>query len=241
MNRTLATALRVLRQLRHDHRTVALLLVVPVFLMALVSWIFPAPVFDRIGLAMLGVFPFITMFLVTSIATLRERQTGTLERLLSMPLRKADFILGYQLAFAVVALVQSALAVGVAVTLLGLDLTGPVWMAVVVAMSVAQLGTALGLAISALAQSEFQAVQFMPAIVIPQLFLCGLFVPREQLNEVLNPISDALPLSYAVDVLQGVALEPTISQGTWAKLGVVWAFVLGSVVVGSLTLRRRSP
>lgn len=240
MSRTLATALRVLRQLRHDHRTVALLLVVPVFLMALVSWIFPAPVFDRIGLAMLGVFPFITMFLVTSIATLRERQTGTLERLLSMPLRKADFILGYLLAFAVVALLQSVLAVTVAVTLLDLDLAGPIWMAVLVAMSVAQLGTALGLAVSALAQSEFQAVQFMPAIVIPQLFLCGLFIPREQLNDVLNPLSDVMPLSYAVDVLQGVAREQQISTDTWGRLAVVWAFTLGSVIIGSLTLRRRS-
>lgn len=240
MSPTLATAKRVLRQLTHDHRTMALLLLVPVFLMALVSWIFPAPVFDRIGLAMLGIFPFITMFLVTSIATLRERQTGTLERLLSMPMRKVDFIVGYQLAFAAISLVQSALAVGVAVWLLGLDFVGPIWVAVLVAMSVAQLGTALGLAVSALAQSEFQAVQFMPAMVIPQLFLCGLFVPREQLNDVLNPISDALPLSYAVDVLQRVSVESAISTETWAKIGVVWAFVVGSVVVGSLTLKRRS-
>jgi len=240
MNFTLATAKRVLRQLTHDRRTMALLLLVPVFLMALVSWIFPAPVFDNIGLAMLGIFPFITMFLVTSIATLRERQTGTLERLLSMPMRKVDFILGYQLAFAAVSLLQSVLAVGVAVWLLGLDFVGPIWMAVLVAMSVAQLGTALGLAVSALAQSEFQAVQFMPAMVIPQLFLCGLFVPREQLNDILNPISDVLPLSYAVDVLQRVSIERSISGETWTKIGVVWAFVVGSVVVGSLTLKRRS-
>lgn len=240
MNLILATAKRVLRQLTHDHRTMALLLLVPVFLMALVSWVFPAPVFDRIGLAMLGIFPFITMFLVTSIATLRERQTGTLERLLSMPMRKVDFIVGYQLAFAAISLLQSLLAVAVAVLLLGLDFVGPVWMAVLVAMSVAQLGTALGLAVSALAQSEFQAVQFMPAIVIPQLFLCGLFVPRAELNDILNPISDLLPLSYAVDVLQRVSLETSISGETWTKLGVVWAFVVGSVVVGSLTLKRRS-
>lgn len=240
MSLTMATANRVLRQLTHDHRTMALLLLVPVFLMALVSWVFPAPVFDHIGLAMLGIFPFITMFLVTSIATLRERQTGTLERLLSMPMRKVDFIVGYQLAFAAISLVQSVLAVGVAVWLLGLDFVGPVWMAVLVAMSVAQLGTALGLAVSALAQSEFQAVQFMPAIVIPQLFLCGLFVPRAELNDILNPISDVLPLSYAVDVLQRVSLEASVSGETWTKLGVVWAFVIGSVVVGSLTLKRRS-
>jgi ABC transporter DrrB family efflux protein len=240
MSRTIATMQRVLMQLRNDHRTMALLLLVPVFLMALVSWVFSAQVFDHIGLAMLGIFPFITMFLVTSIATLRERQTGTLERLLSMPLRKVDFILGYQLAFAVVSLAQSALAVGVAVWLLGLDFSGPMWMAFFVAMSVAQLGTALGLAVSALAQSEFQAVQFMPAIVIPQLFLCGLFVPREQLNSILNPISDLLPLSYAIDVLQRVAVETSVSGETWAKLGIIWAFVVGSVAVGSLTLRRRS-
>lgn len=240
MNLVLATAKRVLRQLTHDHRTMALLLLVPVFLMALVSWVFPAHVFDTIGLSMLGIFPFITMFLVTSIATLRERQTGTLERLLSMPMRKVDFIVGYQLAFAVISLLQSVLAVGVAVWLLGLDFVGPIWMAVLVAMSVAQLGTALGLAVSALAQSEFQAVQFMPAIVIPQLFLCGLFVPREQLNSILNPLSDALPLSYAVDVLQRVSVESTISGDTWTKIAIVWAFVAGGVIIGSLTLKRRS-
>ena len=218
----------------------ALLLLVPVLLMALVSWVFPARVFDHIGLSMLGIFPFITMFLVTSIATLRERQTGTLERLLSMPLRKVDFIVGYQLAFAAISLAQSVLAVGVAVLVLGLDFVGPVWMAVLVAMSVAQLGTGLGLAVSALAQTEFQAVQFMPAIVIPQLFLCGLFVPREELNAILNPISDALPLSYAVDVLQRVSVETSVSTETWTKLAVVWTFVIGSVIVGALTLKRRS-
>lgn len=238
--RTLTTATRVLRQLRHDHRTVALMLVVPVFLMALVSWVFSAQTFQLIGLSMLGIFPFITMFLVTSIATLRERQSGTLERLLSMPTGKVDFILGYQLAFGVVSLVQSVLAVTVAVYALGLEFAGPIGVAIFVAMSVAQLGTALGLAVSALAQSEFQAVQFMPAVVIPQLFLCGLFVPRDSLNDVLGPISDVLPLSYAVDALQRVSREVEISADTWANLATVWGFVIGGLVVGALTLRRRT-
>ena len=240
MNRTLATATRVLRQLRHDHRTMALLIIVPVLLMALVSWVFPAPVYARIGLLMLGIFPFITMFLVTSIATLRERQTGTLERLLSMPLGRIDFILGYQLAFGVVSLVQALVAVLVGVYLLGLTFAGPMWMAMLVAMSVAQLGTSLGLAVSALAQTEFQAVQFMPAIVIPQFFLCGLFVPREQLNEVLRPLSNAMPLSYAVDVLARISEAASLDADAWRKFGVIWCFVAGSVAIGSLTLRRRS-
>ncbi len=240
MNRTVGTATRVLKQLRHDHRTMALLMLVPVLLLALVSWIFPKPVFDHIGLAMLGIFPFITMFLVTSIATLRERQSGTLERLLSMPLRKFDFIIGYQLAFAVLSLVQSLIAVGVAVWLLNLHFAGPTWMAILVAMSVAQMGTALGLALSALAQTEFQAVQFLPAVIIPQLFLCGLAIPRDQLNDVLRPLSDVLPLSYAVDVLNGVSNEATLSSETWMKFGVIWAFVLVFISIGSLTLKRRS-
>ncbi len=240
MNRITSTAQRVLKQLRHDRRTMALLMIVPVFLMALVSWIFPQPVFDRIGLSMLGIFPFITMFLVTSIATLRERQSGTLERLLSMPMRKVDFIIGYQLAFAVLSLLQSLIAVGVAVWWLDLQFAGPKWMAIVVAMSVAQLGTALGLALSALAQTEFQAVQFLPAVIIPQLFLCGLFVPRDSLNHILQPISNLLPLSYAVDVLNGVSAQATLSSEVWWKFGVIWAFVVGCVVIGSLTLKRRS-
>ncbi len=240
MTRTLATAVRVLKQLRHDHRTIALLIAVPLFLMTLVSWVFSAHVFQSIGLLMLGIFPFITMFLVTSIATLRERQTGTLERLLSMPLGKADFILGYQAAFAAVSLVQSLTTVLYAVYVLNLQCAGPLWMVVLVALSVAQLGTALGLAVSALAQSEFQAVQFMPAIIIPQFFLCGLFVPREQLNGALNLVSDFMPLSYAVDVLARMTTESSISAETWQKFGVIWLFVIGSVAVGALTLRRRS-
>ena len=240
MNRTLATAIRVLRQLRHDHRTMALLVAVPVLLMALVSWVFPAHVYARIGLLMLGIFPFITMFLVTSIATLRERQSGTLERLLAMPMGRADFILGYQLAFAVISLVQALVAVLVGVLLLGLTVAGPIWMAVLLAMTVAQLGTALGLAVSALAQTEFQAVQFMPAIVIPQFFLCGLFVPRDQLNAVLSPLSDVMPLSYAVDVLARLTTASTLDADAWRKFAIIWVFVVGSVVIGSLTLRRRS-
>ena len=112
-------------------------------------------------------FPFIVMFLVTSVTTLRERASGTLERLLAMPMGKLDFLLGYAIAFGLVAAVQSALAVGVSVGLLGLDVVGPVWLLLVVAVADAVLGSALGLFVSAFARTEFQAVQFMPALVLP--------------------------------------------------------------------------
>ncbi|MGN6090056.1 MAG: ABC transporter permease, partial [Actinomycetales bacterium] len=173
---TLATARRVLLQLRHDPRTVGLLLVVPLVLMALLWWVYRdnPVVFDRIGPALLGVFPFVVMFLVTSVATLRERTSGTLERLLTMPVGKGDLVVGYGLAFGLLAIVQAVLASILVLGPLGLHLAGSAVLLVVVAVLDALLGMALGLAVSALAATEFQAVQFMPALVLPQFLLCGL-------------------------------------------------------------------
>ncbi|HYO19504.1 MAG TPA: ABC transporter permease, partial [Dermatophilaceae bacterium] len=165
---TMATAARVLAQVRHDHRTLALLMVVPCVLMGLLAWIYlNTPVFDAIGAPLLGIFPFLIMFLVTSIATLRERQSGTLERLLAMPLGKADLIGGYALAFGLLAAVQAIIASTFALLVLGLDVAGPAWLLILVAVVDCLLGTALGLFLSAFAATEFQAVQFLPAFVLP--------------------------------------------------------------------------
>ena len=202
---TFAVATRVLTQIRRDHRTAAMLLVLPCLLMTLLWWMFvdsPVQFFDQLGPGLLALFPFIIMFLVTSVTTLRERSSGTLERLLAMPMGKLDFLLGYAIAFGVVAAIQSALAVALSVGLLGLDVQGPVWLLTVVAIADAVLGSALGLFVSAFATTEFQAVQFMPAFVVPQILLCGLFIPREQLPPVLEAISNVLPLSYATDAMQ---------------------------------------
>jgi ABC-2 type transport system permease protein len=239
---TVAVAVRVLTQLRRDHRTMAMLLVVPALLVTLLWWMFEesGPVFDRIGPALVALFPFIVMFLVTSVTTLRERSSGTLERLLAMPMGKLDFLLGYAIAFGVVAAVQSALAVAVSVGFLDLDVRGPVLLLGVVAIADAVLGTALGLFVSAFAQTEFQAVQFMPVVVIPQILLCGLLIARDQLPEVLSTISDALPLSYAVDAMQELT-RTTRTGDVWADLAVVSAFVVGGLALGAATLRRRTP
>ena len=240
---TLAVAGRVLTQLRRDHRTMALLLVLPSALMTLVWWMFkdsPAPVFDGLAPGLLAMFPFIIMFLVTSVTTLRERSSGTLERLLSMPMGKLDFLLGYAIAFGVVAAVQSAVAVGLSVGFLGLELAGPTWLLVVVAIVDALLGTTLGLFVSAFAQTEFQAVQFMPAIVIPQILLCGLFVARDQLPPVLESISNVLPLSYAVDAMNLLVISDATGE-VWRNIGIVAAFSLVGLGLGAATLKRRTP
>ena len=239
--RMLATAGRVLGQLRHDPRSIALMLVAPSLLVGLFAWLFSDQdgVFDRFGGAILALFPFIVMFLITSITTLRERRSGTLERLMTTPLGKADFILGYALAFGLMALLQAVITVSFAVGVCGLTVDGELWQLGLVAVVDALLGTALGLLASAFAQTEFQAVQFMPLLVFPQIILGGLFMPRDQMPDVLHAISDWLPLSYAIDTINAV----TAGDDGWdvyRPLLVVVAFGVGALVLASLTLRRRT-
>ncbi|MEX2290436.1 MAG: ABC transporter permease [Mycobacteriales bacterium] len=239
---TLATARRVLQQLRADHRTVAMLLVVPVVLLTLLRYVFqdqPAT-FDRIGGPLLALFPFTTMFLVTSVAMLRERTSGTLERLLSMPVGKGDLLTGYALAFGLVAVVQTSLAAGTALGPLGLEVAGSAALVVLLAVLDALLGTALGLLLSAFARSEFQAVQFLPAVVLPQVLLCGLFVPRQAMATPLQWLSEAFPLTYAVQGMQRVSASADITSGLLTDLGVITGCVVLFIALGAATLPRRS-
>ncbi|MEO3753339.1 ABC transporter permease [Streptomyces sp. B6B3] len=242
LSRTTATARRVLRQLSHDRRTVALLLLVPVFLLTLLYYVYDSDpgAFDFIGSSLLGIFPMITMFLVTSIATLRERTQGTLERLLVMPLGKGDLIAGYALAFGVFAVLQASVATGVALWFLDLDVQGSPWLLLVVALLNALLGTALGLFVSAFAASEFQAVQFLPAIIFPQLLLCGLFAPRESMQPVLEYASNVLPMSYSVDGMNEVLRSSEITGDYVRDLIIVAGVALGVLTLGAATLRRRT-
>jgi ABC-2 type transport system permease protein len=240
--RLLATTRRVLTQLRRDPRTMALLLLVPLLLLWLLELVFDGSpgTFDRIGPALLALFPFVAMFLVTSVATLRERTSGTLERLLSMPLGKLDLLFGYGLAFGIVAVVQAMLASALVLGPLGLDVAGPTWLLVVVAVSDAVLGCALGLFVSAFARTEFQAVQFIPAVVLPQFLLCGLLVPREQLGPVLEAISAFLPLSYAVDAMQRLTVDAGVSGRLVLDIGIVILAIVLALTFGAATLRRRT-
>ena len=225
---TLATAARVLTQLRRDHRTLALLLVVPCVLLTLLRYLYddqPA-VFDAVGGPLLALFPFTTMFLVTSVAMLRERTTGTLERLLTTPLGKGDLLVGYALAFGAVAVVQTTLASALALGPLGLDLAASPGLVLLLAVLDALLGMSLGLLLSAFARTEFQAVQFLPAFVLPQLLLCGLFAPRSGMATPLRLLSDAFPLTYAVDGMQELARRSEVSSDLALDLAVVAAATL---------------
>ena len=238
---TAATARRVLTQLRHDKRTIALVVLLPCVLIGLIAWMFNGtPVLDQFGPLLVGLFPMIVMFLVTSVATLRERTSGTLERLMTLPIGRGDVVVGYALAFAVLASVQALVIVGFAVGVCGMDVAGPFGLVVLVAVLDAVLGCALGLGASALAKTEFQAVQLMPLVLFPQLITCGLLMPRDEMPTLLEWISRVLPLTYALDAMQQLA-----AGGTWTDVrgdvAVIAGFIVGALVVGAATLRRRTP
>jgi ABC-2 type transport system permease protein len=238
-----ATAARVLRQVRHDPRTVALLLLVPAALLTLLRYVLDGRplVFQHIGAPLCGLFPFIVMFLITSIAMLRERTTGTLERLMTLPLAKADILCGYALAFGVLAAAQAVVVCSTGFGPLGLDAPHGVWLVAALAVANAILGMALGLLVSAFARTEFQAVQFMPVFVLPQLMLCGLFAARSQMASGLEAVSALLPFTYAFDALSRATSPAPLGPALVADVMVIAGATLLSLALGSVTLRRRTP
>ena len=159
---------------------------------------------------------------------------------MTMPLAKLDLLLGYGLAFAAVAAVQASITSAVAFGLLDLHVSGPVWVVILLAVANAALGMALGLFASAFARTEFQAVQFMPAFVVPQILLCGLIVPRDRMANVLQWVSKVLPLTWAYDALAHAVRGDVGGVVARDALIVVGAMLL-ALALGATTLRRRTP
>ena len=236
-----ATMQRIFSQLRRDHRTVAMMILLPALLTVTMRYVFDSrSAFERIAPSLLAIFPFIIMFLITSVATLRERTTGTLERLMTMPIGKLDLLLGYAFAFGIFAIVQVGLAAALAVAWLGLDIAGALSLLIGVAALDALLGMALGLFVSAFARTEFQAVQFMPLLAAPQILVCGLFTPRSHMAAPLSWFSDVMPLSYAVDGVKIVAGSTAITGDLMRDIGIVAGCTVLVLALGAGTLRRRT-
>jgi len=237
----IATAGRVLNQLHHDRRTLALILVVPPVLITILKYVFEdqEQLFSGLAPMILGIFPLVIMFLVTSIATLRERSTGTLDRLMTMPISKLDFVFGYALAFSALAFLQACIASLVVLGLLDVTVLGGTLPVLVTAVLSAFLGTTLGLFVSAFATSEFQAVQFMPAIIMPQLLTCGLFVAREHMAAPLQWFANVMPLTYSVDAMKEVTLRAAWTGRLTRDLLVVVGFGVAALVLGAVTIRRQ--
>ena len=238
--KTFATGMRVLSQLRHDPRTIGLILLVPTVLMVVMRYVFndSTITFDAFAPIILGIFPFIVMFIVTSITMLRERTTGTLERLMTLPLAKLDLLLGYALAFGILAICQAALASFVTLNWLDASIQGSVGLIILIALLAGLLGMSLGLFVSAFANTEFQAVQFMPALVFPQLLTSGLFVQRDSMAKLLQWFADVMPLTYVVDAMKRVTTDSSWTAGLASDVWVIVGFSMAALVLSAATLRR---
>lgn len=244
-----ATTLRILRQLAGDRRSVALILLVPILVITLMYFMFenaphrpgsPTP-FHNACLILLGLFPLFVMFIITSITMQRERASGTLERILTTPLRRLDLLIAYGTAFSIAAAAQAILACIVSFWLLGFDTAGsPVWVFVIAIVN-AVLGVGLGLLCSAFARTEFQAVQFIPLVMVPQLLLAGIIVPRALMAHWLQWISDVLPASYALEALQQVGAHPQLTGTAVRDILVVMGFAIAALCLAAATLRRQTP
>lgn len=244
-----ATTFRILRQLVADRRSIAMIVLVPILVITLMYFMFqnaPKPArgvspFQNACLILLGLLPLIVMFLITSISMQRERVSGTLERILTTPLRRLDLLAAYGTAFSLAAAAQATIACVLAFSLLGFDTAGsPIWV-FVIAIANAVLGVGLGLLCSAFARTEFQAVQFMPVVIVPQLLLCGIIVPRDMLPDWLQWISNVLPASYALEALREVGRHPELTATAVRDIAVVIGFAVMALGLAAATLRRRTP
>ncbi len=241
ITKTLSTSVRVLRQLGHDPRTLALLFIVPPMLLTILKYVFQnePSTFNSIAPMLLGVFPMTMMFLITSVVTLRERTTGTLDRLMTTPMAKTDFIFGYAIAFSFLGFCQALISGGVMLGILKVTVMGGVLPTLIAVVFAAFLGTSLGLFLSAFATSEFQAIQFMPAFLFPQLLTCGLFVARTSMAQPLQWFADIMPLTYSVDAMKKVTIHSGMTGEYVRDLLVVASFGIVALILGSITIRRQ--
>ena len=246
--RRTASVVRIAAQLRGDPRTVALILVVPALLLTLLYFVFvdaperpgAGPAFDSIGPIMLAVLPMMLLFIVTSVVMLRERTSGTLERIMTTPLRRLNLLASYALVFGLLAIAQSAILSALLLGPLGVPIAGPWWAFLVLAFLSAVVGVALGLLASAFARTEFQAVQFMPLVIGPQIFLCGLLVATDDMPVPLARISAVLPMTWAVDVVTDLVEHAGIGSGSALKMAALAVLAVVLLVVAAASMPRQA-
>jgi len=230
---------RVIRQLIRDRRTIVLIVVVPLVVMTLIGLSFPeGNVLNYIAPALLATLALFFSFLLTGISFLRERSQGTMERLMASPVSRLDIVVGYLFGFFIFALTQTLIILLFTIYVLGVHYYGDLWQIFVFQVVVITVAVNLGIFISTFARNEFQMVQFIPLIILPQVFLCGVIWPMEQMPDYLQWLSAILPLTYAVDGLRNIMLTGKSLLDVGFELSVLISFALIISILAAITLRR---
>jgi ABC-2 type transport system permease protein len=238
-NNTLTIASRVIQQLIRDRRTMVLLVVVPLVIASIVGVSIPSKqTLDYIAPAVLAVLILFFGFILTGISFLRERSQGTLERLMASPVSKLDVVGGYLLGFLLFAVLQTMILFFYLIYVLNISFHGELWQIIVFEIIIGILAVCLGIFISVFARNEFQMVQFIPLIIMPQIFLCGLLWPVEQMPDYLQWIARFLPLTYGVDGIRALMLQGQNLLNIGKEIGVLAGYAVGLMILASLTLRR---
>jgi ABC-2 type transport system permease protein len=217
----------------------ALILIVPLVVMTLIGLSFPeGSVLNYIAPALLATLALFFGFLLTGISFLRERSQGTMERLMASPLSRLDIVIGYLFGFFIFALVQTLIILLFTIYVLDVTYHGDLWQIFVFQIVVIAGAVNLGIFISTFARNEFQMVQFIPLIIFPQVFLCGVLWPVEQMPNYLQWLSTILPLTYAVDGLRSIMLRGENLIDVGFELAVLVGFAIVISIVAAFTLRR---
>lgn len=234
---TIAT--RIIHQLVRDRRTLVLIVVVPLVVMTLIGLSFPASnVLDYIAPALLATLALFFSFLLTGISFLRERSQGTMERLMASPVSRLDIVVGYLFGFFIFALLQTLIVLLFTIYVLDVHYSGDLWQIFVFQIVVITGAVNLGIFISTFARNEFQMVQFIPLIILPQVFLSGVLWPVEQMPDYLQWLSAVLPLTYAVDGLRDIMLAGKNLLDVSLELAVLVGFAILTSILAAVTLRR---
>lgn len=238
--RTLAIAERIIRQIVKDRRSAALIIVAPLIVMSLVgfSLIDQKPVLNRVAPGLLGTFVMFFTFLLTGVSFLRERAQGTLERLMTTTVARGDILVGYLLGFLLFATIQAAVILTFTIVALQIEYQGNIIEIVAVLLLVVVVAVNLGIFVSTFANNEFQVVQFIPIVLLPQIFLSGVIIPTDQMPSVMEAISVVLPLTYAVEGLREIMVMDQSLADVWADLVILAGFGLGLLIAALATLRR---
>ncbi len=232
-------AARIIHQLIRDRRTIALIVVVPLVVMTLIGLSFPeSNVLDYIAPALLATLALFFSFLLTGISFLRERSQGTMERLMASPVSRFDIVVGYLFGFFVFALTQTLIILLFTIYVLDVHYYGDLWQIFVFQIVIITGAVNLGIFISTFARNEFQMVQFIPLIIIPQIFLSGVLWPVEQMPDYLQWLSAILPLTYAVDGLRDIMLAGKSLLDVGFELSVLIGFAVIVSALAAITLRR---